>query len=304
MVRSGSPRSRRRGARSQRDHRAPSQLAGPATPRSASRPRRLLGSAGVGGRGCVRTNRPHGRRAGIAGRPRAPTRGAESPRGARFGGVPCRLERCHRASRGASQRGRRAAPPLTFCREPSDRGRVKERSPLRAPPEMTRKPGSMYREIRGQAYARKEYMGGVPGIRISQFDIGDPRTKFPVKIHLVAAEACQIRHIALEAARISANRYIAKKAGNAYHLKLRLYPHNVLRENKIATGAGADRISEGMRAAFGAPVGTAARVKPGTKVFTISTTEDHVDDAKEALRKGGVKLPTPWRLEIEREKER
>src|SRR2546422_808685 len=49
---------------------------------------------------------------------------------------------------------------------------------------MTRKPGSMYREIRGQAYARKEYMGGVPGIRISQFDIGDPRTKFPVKIHL------------------------------------------------------------------------------------------------------------------------
>src|SRR2546426_592308 len=97
---------------------------------------------------------------------------------------------------------------------------------------MTRKPGSMYREIRGQAYARKEYMGGVPGIRISQFDIGDLRT------------------------------------------------------------------------AFGAPVGTAARVKPGTKVFTISTTEDHVDDAKEALRKGGVKLPTPWRLVIERPKKK
>src|SRR3989442_14482758 len=105
---------------------------------------------------------------------------------------------------------------------------------------MTRKPGSMYREIRGQAYAQKRYMGGVPGIRISQFDIGDPRTKLPVKIHLVAAEAGQIRHIALEAARISPNRYIPQKAGNAYHLKLRLNPHNVLRENKIATGAGAD----------------------------------------------------------------
>jgi large subunit ribosomal protein L10e len=157
----------------------------------------------------------------------------------------------------------------------------------------------MYREIRGQAYTRKEYMGGVPGLRISQFDIGDLRAKFPVSVHLVADEACQIRHIALEAARISANRYIAKKAGNAYHLKLRLYPHNVLRENKIATGAGADRISEGMRAAFGAPTGTAARVQPGTRVFTIATTEDHVDDAKEALRKGGVKLPTPWHIEIE-----
>src|SRR3989449_5155932 len=169
---------------------------------------------------------------------------------------------------------------------------------------MPRKPNSMYREIRGQAYTRKEYMGGIPQNRIGQWDIGDLRTKFPVKLHLIAEEQCQIRHIALEAARISANRYISKKAGNSYHLKLRLFPHNVLRENKIATGAGADRISEGMRAAFGAPVGTAARVKPGMKVFTISTTEDHVDDAKEGLRKGGVKLPTPWRLEIEREKKK
>src|SRR2546427_8719308 len=144
---------------------------------------------------------------------------------------------------------------------------------------MPRKPNSMYREIRGQAYTRKEYMGGIPQVRIGQWDIGDLRTKFPVKLHLVAEEQCQIRHIALEAARISANRYISKKVGNAYHLKLRLFPHNVLRENKIATGAGADRISEGIRAAFGAPVGTAARVNPGTNVFTSSRPEDHVDDA-------------------------
>lgn len=167
---------------------------------------------------------------------------------------------------------------------------------------MPRKPSSMYREIRGQAYTRKEYMGGIPGIRISQWDIGDAKTAFPLKLHLIAKEQCQIRHIALEAARISANRYIAKKAGNAYHLKLRLYPHNVLRENKIATGAGADRISEGMRAAFGGPVGVAARVHPGTKIMTISTTPEHLDDAKIALRKGGVKLPTPWRIEVEESK--
>jgi len=164
---------------------------------------------------------------------------------------------------------------------------------------MPRKPNSMYREIRGQAYTRKEYMGGVPQIRISQFDVGDLRTKFPLKAHLIAEEQCQIRHVALEAARVSANRYIAKKAGSAYHLKVRLYPHNVLRENKIATGAGADRISEGMRAAFGSPVGTAARVQPGMKIMTIETTEANLAHAKEALRKAGVKLPTPWRIEIE-----
>jgi len=164
---------------------------------------------------------------------------------------------------------------------------------------MPRKPNSMYREIRGQAYTRKEYMGGVPQIRISQFDVGDLRTKFPLKAHLIAEEQCQIRHVALEAARVSANRYIAKKTGSAYHLKIRLYPHNVLRENKIATGAGADRISEGMRAAFGSPVGTAARVQPGMKIMTIETTEANLAHAKEALRKAGVKLPTPWRIEIE-----
>ncbi len=167
---------------------------------------------------------------------------------------------------------------------------------------MVRKPGRMYRQVKGRAYTRKEFMGGIPGSRISQFDIGDLRSEFPVAVHLVAEEACQIRHMALEAARISSNRHIAKMAGNAYRLKLRIYPHQVLRENKIAVGAGADRISDGMRHAFGTPVGTAARVKPGTKVFTIYTTEANVEHAKEAMRKGGSKLPTPSRLVIERKK--
>lgn len=38
---------------------------------------------------------------------------------------------------------------------------------------MVRKPASMYREIKGQAYTRREYMGGVPAVRISQFDMGN-----------------------------------------------------------------------------------------------------------------------------------
>jgi len=164
---------------------------------------------------------------------------------------------------------------------------------------MPRKPASMYREIRGQAYTRKEYMGGVPGIRIAQFDIGDLTTDFPQQVHLLVKEMCQIRHTAMEAARINANRYLQSKVGTAYHLKLRLYPHNVLRENKIATGAGADRISQGMRRAFGLPVSTAARVKPGTKLITIYTFPANVAHAKEALRKAGMKLPTPVKIVVD-----
>jgi large subunit ribosomal protein L10e len=158
----------------------------------------------------------------------------------------------------------------------------------------------MYREIKGKAYTRKEYMGGVPDSRITQFDLGDLRSSFPVAVHLLAGESCQIRHVALEAARIGANRYISKRAGSSgYRLKIRVYPHHVLRENKIAVGAGADRISDGMRAAFGTPVGTAARVREGQRVMTIETRPETVGHAKEALRKAGSKLPFPARIVVE-----
>ena len=84
-----------------------------------------------------------------------------------------------------------------------------------------------------------------------------------------------------------------------FHLKIRTYPHHVLRENKQATGAGADRVSEGMRLAFGKAVGTAARVAPKQKIFTVYTTEQYIEKAKVAMRSGGYKLPSPSRMVIE-----
>jgi large subunit ribosomal protein L10e len=78
-----------------------------------------------------------------------------------------------------------------------------------------------------------------------------------------------------------------------FHLKLRVFPHHVLRENKQATGAGADRVSEGMRLAFGKAVGTAARVMKDQVVFTTYTTPQYIDKVKEAMKAGGHKLPSP-----------
>lgn len=165
---------------------------------------------------------------------------------------------------------------------------------------MVRKPGRMYTQIKGKAYCRREYMGGVPANRIVQYDIGNPRGEFPVVMTLIVDEACQVRHSALEAARIATNKHIQKFAGSlGYHLKVRTYPHNVLRENKMATGAGADRVSSGMRRAFGKAVGTAARVKRGQKIMTLRTNTIHFDAAKDALAKGGYKLPSPTRILIE-----
>ena len=168
---------------------------------------------------------------------------------------------------------------------------------------MSRKPARMYREIRGRPTTRKEYLGGIPGSRITQFNLGNPGGDFPVSLSVVVGEQCQILHRALEAARIAANRYITKKAGRMnYFMKIRVYPHVVVRENKQATGAGADRVSQGMRKAYGKPVGTAARVRPGQKIITINTTEDHIEDAKVALKRAIAKLPTPCSIEVEKMK--
>jgi len=144
-------------------------------------------------------------------------------------------------------------------------------------------------------------MGGIPGSRVVHYEMGNLTDDFPVSLSLLADEACQMRHTALEAARISSNRYLIQEIGRTdYNLKLRVYPHHVLRENKQATGAGADRVSDGMRKAFGKAVGTAARVKRNQKVFTVSSGPEDFLKMKTALKKASIKLPTPCSIVIDK----
>lgn len=166
---------------------------------------------------------------------------------------------------------------------------------------MARKPASMYRKLKDRAYTHREYMGGIPGSKIVQFDMGNLTEDFPVQLTLIAEEACQFRDSALESARISANRFLLRDVGRLnFHLKLRTYPHQVLRENKQATGAGADRVSDGMRGSFGKTVGTAARVHKGQKIMSLGVHPQHFPQAKDALRRAGNKLPTPHRIVVEK----
>jgi len=165
---------------------------------------------------------------------------------------------------------------------------------------MSRKPGSMYRRVRGQISTRKEYMGGIPNPRITQFVLGNKKSDFPITVSLIVNEECQVRHNALEAARITSNRTMDKKAGGAnYRLIVRSYPHVILRENKQATGAGADRVSQGMRSAFGKIVSVAAKLNKNQVIITIETTEQYMSFAKDALRKAGMKIPSPCKIQIE-----
>lgn len=164
---------------------------------------------------------------------------------------------------------------------------------------MARKPASMYRQITQFPYTRKEYTGGIPGTTLLQFETGTPQREFPVIMLLVTNERAQVRSQALESGRVAANRHLEKIVGkNNFYLKVRVVPHHILRENKQATGAGADRVSQGMRRAFGTNVGTAARVMNNQAVFELRTTQEFAKPGKEALRKAAMKLPAPCRIEI------
>ena len=157
-----------------------------------------------------------------------------------------------------------------------------------------------YREVKGQPYTRKEYIRGSPPPKITKFTMGDTKTTFPIHASLVAGEEAQIRHNALEAARVASNRVLSAKLGNAYVLRIVPYPHTILRENKMIFGAHADRLSQGMRGAFGKPIGAAARVKIGQSIIEVGVNETAVEVAKEALKLGKDKLPIPCRIVIEK----
>jgi len=169
---------------------------------------------------------------------------------------------------------------------------------------MPEKPNSMYRDITKPAYTRREYITGVPGSQIAQYNMGDLQADgddYPIQMSLSPDETGQLRHTALEAARLSANRHLIAELGERqYKMVLRRHPHQVLRENKQATGAGADRVSDGMRQSFGVPVGTAARVEAGERLFTLWCDVEDASVGKEAFRRAYNKLAPSCNIDVER----
>jgi large subunit ribosomal protein L10e len=127
--------------------------------------------------------------------------------------------------------------------------------------------------------------------------MGATGTEFDVQMSLVGLEKCQIRNQALEAARIACNRFLTKRVGRArYHLRIRVKPYHYLRENKMISGAGADRVQDGMRKAFGKVIGIAARVGRNQPIITVRCNPQHIAAARTALKRAAPKLPTPCKI--------
>lgn len=171
---------------------------------------------------------------------------------------------------------------------------------------MAKRPGRTMRKKK-RPYTRvskkkpKEgYVAGAPRPKIGLFEMGKKEGDFDRVLYLIAKRGVQIRDSALEAARIVIHKFLEEKIGKNYFLKVLVYPHQIIREQSIATGAGADRYSQGMRKSFGRPVGRAARVDEGQRVISLKIKKENLKAAKEALKRAGSKLPTPVRIEIKK----
>ncbi len=157
-----------------------------------------------------------------------------------------------------------------------------------------------YRTAKGMPYTRKEYIGGFPPPKIVKFTMGDTKAKFEYQGLLIAQKEAQVRHNALEAARIAVNRLLQEKLGSNYVLRILPYPHSILRENKMIFGAHADRLQDGMKKSFGKAIGTAARIKPNQKIMQVGVNRNSIETAKQALKRGKAKLPFTCRIVIEK----
>tara|TARA_Y100000296_G_C5007830_1_gene173549 strand:+ start:63 stop:587 length:525 start_codon:yes stop_codon:yes gene_type:complete len=152
-------------------------------------------------------------------------------------------------------------------------------------------------------YKKRAYIKVRPNSTIVKFDIGNLTKKFPFQVQLVSRNNVQIRHNALESARQTSNRVLEKTIGKkAYHLKIRVFPHHILRENPLASGAGADRMSTGMKKSFGKPISTAARIKKRQIIMHVGVSKANIPTAKLAMKRASQKFPFAWNIVVEETK--
>ena len=174
---------------------------------------------------------------------------------------------------------------------------------------MPKRPWKSYRPVSGKAYVPKWKKTGkgrrytikhIPEPKIRMFKIGKEGNYYYI-LTLYALEAAQVNHLSLEAARIACNRYLREKLGrDNYLMRILPYPHHVVREHKMMAFAGADRLQDGMRHAFGKPFGRAARVKKNQKLLVIKVHKEALENAKAALKRARMKFPMPCKVIVEK----
>jgi len=144
---------------------------------------------------------------------------------------------------------------------------------------MKRRITSMYKDRLGKRFWSQRKIKGINFKGLQPFNLtfknGNREVKdnHDFKISLVTMEEKIIFPESLESVRLTVNRLLLSKLGRLnYYLEIVKYPHLILREHRMAKGAKADRISEGMRRSFGKANRRAMRIKEKDPLIIIYFT--------------------------------
>jgi len=152
---------------------------------------------------------------------------------------------------------------------------------------------------------KKAFIKTIPQNKIVKYTMGDKKGnvagKHKFEVSLISTEKIQIRDNALESCRQLVNKTLEKAVPGNFYFVVKVYPHHIIRENKIAAGAGADRLSSGMRHSFGVTSGRSAIVSPGKVIFYVSCTDEKAARAaKNTLAKVKAKVPCKSKIVFEK----
>ena len=168
------------------------------------------------------------------------------------------------------------------------------------------RPARTCREVNKPAWTRyskrkprKSYIKAMPHNSLFHYNMGKDKKDYDTVIKLVSLKPIQLRDNALESTRLSVHKYLQKTVPEDYRFKIHVYPHQVIRENKMLTGAGADRLQGGMKAPFGKPIDRAARLKKNQTLFSVKTRKKNINHVKKAYKRAKAKLSGEYKIKIE-----
>ncbi len=151
----------------------------------------------------------------------------------------------------------------------------------------------------------KSYIKVIPHNKVVKYNLGNVQAfnegKFKYHIKFISEERVQIRDNAIESGRLILNKHLEKKLPKQFYFQIKIFPHHILRNNKTAAGAGADRLSSGMKHSFGVTEGRAAMVAPGKEIFFVATeTEQGARIARDTLSMVKAKMPCKTKIILEK----
>ena len=144
-------------------------------------------------------------------------------------------------------------------------------------------------------YRKKAFVKARPGKRVIKHDMGDVKggtSQFPLSLQLISKEVTSVRTNSIEAARITALKKVEGKLGRfGFYFRIKMHAHHAIRENPLAAGAGADRLSTGMKHSFGKIIAMAARIEKDKVLMEIHVPKEEEAIARLALKSASKKLP-------------